>query len=267
MKSSLLAILLVLAAINLAGCHAHFGSADADGSPASVGVFEYGVSLEWDPDQPILPGDFFNITLSGYQDYKLVLVYMYDVENYGKNFMFMMSGKVGFLQANAPDFLAGTKVGLRAEGIPAWDEQHANKMPILSFSSRQWVINDDVIYDLPSGKMALRGAQNYKRDVTSVYINGNPRIIRLKQLISVVWSGFNPEAHVTVQLVCPRGTQTVSCSPAYQNYVTFPVYWNLPAPQTGCYVTANAAVLDENSSCVNDASTTVRSIYNYVLMA
>lgn len=258
---SFLAFLLVLAAINLAGCHAHFGAADADGA---TDVPEYGVSLEWDPDVPMLPGDFFNITLSGYQDYKLVLVYMYDVENREKNHMFMMSGDVAFLQADVPNFLAGTKVSLRAEGIPSLDEQHVDRSPQVSFSPRRWVIDDD----RTSEEKGLRSAHNYERsDTTSVYINGNPRIIRTRQFISIVWSGFDPEAYVTVQLICPRGQQTASCTPASQNFFTFPVFWGMPVPQTGCYVTAKQATLGEYEACEDDVSTTVRSVSNYILMA
>ena len=65
------------------------------------------VSLTWDAVVPISPGHYSNVSLSGFDDYKLVFVFISDAENMDDYYKLDVSGAIGYLQPSVIPLGAG----------------------------------------------------------------------------------------------------------------------------------------------------------------
>lgn len=226
------------------------------------------VSLTWDAVVPIAPGHYSNVSLSGFDDYKLVFVFISDAENMDDYYKLDVSGAIGHLQFTFPDkFEAWSLVRVAAIGIPGSDEDHPPNELAVALDKAYYVVGDvppagqEVSYLVPYGH------HSFSRSAASVWINGNPTIIRRSQTITIVWSGFASNAYIAMSLVCPRGHQEASCVPVASNYNTIPISYTFSVPQTGCFVTATQSTFDiYTGMCTPDPNTAVRSSSTYVLM-
>lgn len=223
----------------------------------------------WNPALPMFAGVFFNLTLQGFDDYTTVMVFMEDVDQPDLFVKYDMSGVLGYLQAQAPDFAPGTEVQFTAVGIPAFGEQHdpADGRAIAQDPNIYLFSDSQTDGELFLAERAPYGRRKFARAGASVSILGRPSIIHVGTFITVLWSGFDSGAYVQVQLVCPVGSHIVQCVPAYREYVFFMPENLLVMPQIGCFVQALQGTVDMTSGqCTIDPATTVVG-QNFVLMS
>lgn len=227
------------------------------------------VELEWNSGVPIVPGYYTNVTLTGFETYKLVWVFISDSEDLDNYYKLDVSGVIGHLQFKFPEqFPRWSILQVAAIGIPSWDEDHVGGYIDAALDPDYYLV-DDLPREVDFGVNPVPpyGNHHYQRDVAAVWINGNPKIIRKSQLITLVWTGFSSVANISVGIVCPRGSQSTTCVPVSQNYNTIPVAYSFPVPQVGCQAFAIQAHIDNTSgACVEDAGTIVYSSQKYMIM-
>lgn len=242
----------------------------------SMGIYETRrqVSLTLNEVTPIMPGQYTNVSLKGFEEFDLVYVfisYASDVEHYYK---LDVSGKIGYLQFQFPClFEPWSRVRVGAFGIPIGEEQRRNYIKNNNFAVAAGKESYLVGQPPPAGQevshLAPYGQHHISsRTSASVWIDGNPTFIRRSNPISIMWAGISSSVLVQVGLVCPQDSQKASCVAATRNYNTIPVSYTMIVPQNGCYVTITQGSLNATSGrCDLDFDTTIASLNTYVMIS
>ena len=259
MKKTLALLLLLIAAAAAAGVQ-------GDDTWAPV----MGVRLDRDPQVPLQTGELVDIVLDGFERFERVSVVIFERGLFDRRNAYDVSGIIGRLTIRAPCFPPDTVVQLQATGVVLASSPKEVVVPPpltsrggrVAYSNQEYRYGISSVFDnLPlssSGKRAVRSGPGSP----SVYINGHPQFLHMRQMITVVWQGFPSDSTVCVELRCPESTYNSYFKPAYAEYTFFEVINLRPKKEFGCYVVAFECSIDGGP----DPSTLVRSEETYILL-
>lgn len=220
-----------------------------------------GVELDWPVLAPLHPGAMVNITLSGYENYSKVVVFIYKNDHFEERFQYSASGIIGHLTIEMPPFARGTLVSLKADGIKQQYENHPVDDYPVSYSQRDYLYAERTLTETGTGTGRGRSVRTPPAR-KAVYVLGHPVAIRQGQTVTLFWEGFAPDTFVCADLVCPKSINHAPSRPAFSEYSYFTLKHLNPQVQLGCYATA----VECEPTTYAPLSESVRSAENYMLL-